>query len=148
MRRGEKCLIEKHSYKDYSPPKCTCNGTPHIQVKTCTFLLKCLHVMDENVTHPIPYPKSSPTPSHMHMPNVKLVSGVSPNDPLSKTKGFFFFFFINQILWTTFNNRFIQSPWTFSDRGQSPTMDNLRILNNLQSLTISDLGQSPITALF
>ena len=37
------------SYKGYSPPKCTCNGTTHIQVKTCTFLLKCLHVMDENV---------------------------------------------------------------------------------------------------
>ena len=67
---NEQCPVEKYSYKGYSPPKCTYNGTPHIQVKTCTFILKCLHVMDENVTHAIPYPESSSTSSHMHMPNV------------------------------------------------------------------------------
>ena len=30
-------------------------------------LLECLHDLDESVTHPIPYPKSSPTPSHMQV---------------------------------------------------------------------------------
>ena len=53
-RRGEQYPAEKYFYKGYSPPKSTCNDTPHIQVKTCTFLLKCLHVMDENVTRLIP----------------------------------------------------------------------------------------------
>ena len=48
-----------------------CNyAVSHIQVKTYTFLLKCLHAKDENVTHPIPCP--SPTPLHMHMPSVKI----------------------------------------------------------------------------
>ena len=32
------------------------------------------------MTHLVPCPKSSPTPSHMHMPSVKTVIGVSPND--------------------------------------------------------------------
>ena len=72
-RRGEQCPVENNSYKGYSPPKCTCNAISHIQLKTYTFLLKCLHVMDENVTHPIPCPESSPTPSHMHMSSVKTV---------------------------------------------------------------------------
>ena len=72
-RRGEQCPVENNSYKGYSPPKCTCNAISHIQVKTYTFLLKCLHAMDENVTHPVPCPESSPTPSHMHMPSVKTV---------------------------------------------------------------------------
>ena len=30
-------------------------------------LLECLHDLDESVTHPIPYPESSPTPSHMQV---------------------------------------------------------------------------------
>ena len=34
-------------------------------------LLKCLHVMDENVTHPFLHPEPSLTPSHMHMPSVR-----------------------------------------------------------------------------
>ena len=72
-RRGEQCPIENNSYKGYSPPKCTYNAISHIQVKTYTFILKCLHAMDENVTHPIPCPESSPTPSHMHMPSVSIV---------------------------------------------------------------------------
>ena len=67
-------------HKDYSPPKCTCNAISHIQVKTYVFLLKCLHAMDENVTHPVPCPESSPTPLHIHMPSVKTVIGVSPKD--------------------------------------------------------------------
>ena len=32
------------------------------------------------MTHSVPCPESSPTPSHMHMPSVKTVIGVSPND--------------------------------------------------------------------
>ena len=49
-----------------------CNyAVSHIQVKTYTFLLKCLNAKDENVTHPVPCPESSPTPSHMHMLSVK-----------------------------------------------------------------------------
>ena len=45
-RRGEKILVEEFSYKGYSPPKCICNGKhTHIQVKICTFILKCLHAM-------------------------------------------------------------------------------------------------------
>ena len=64
---------------------CTCNGITHIQVKTCMFLLKCLHVIDENMTHPIPCPESSPTPSHMYMPSVK----TKPS--LCSINGHFFF---------------------------------------------------------
>ena len=30
-------------------------------------LLECLYDLDESVTHPIPYPESSPTPSHMQV---------------------------------------------------------------------------------
>ena len=77
---GRKGVLQNNSYKGYSPPKCICNAISHIQVKTYAFLLKCLHAMDENVTHPVPCPESSPTPSHMHMPSVKTVIGVSPND--------------------------------------------------------------------
>ena len=51
--------------------------------KTCMFLLKCLHVMDENVTHPFPHLEPSLTPSHMHMPIVRNI--------VFKTKGFFLF---------------------------------------------------------
>ena len=48
LRQGEQCLIDEFSYKGYSPPKCTCNGKhTHIQVKICTFLLECLHVMPQ-----------------------------------------------------------------------------------------------------
>ena len=58
------------SYAGYSPPKCTCNGrTTHLS-KTCKFLLKCLYVMDEKVTHPFPCLESSLTPSRMPKPNV------------------------------------------------------------------------------
>ena len=35
------------------------------------FLLKCLHEMDENVTHPFPLLEPSLTPSLMPMPNVR-----------------------------------------------------------------------------
>ena len=66
-------ITENNSYKGYSPPKCTCNAISHIQVKTYTILLKCLHAMDENVTHPVACPESSLTPSHMHMPSVKTI---------------------------------------------------------------------------
>ena len=60
-----------------------------------TFLLKCLHAMDENVTHPVPCLESSPTPSHMHMPNVKTGIYVPSMTTFPKKK-LFFFFFINQ----------------------------------------------------
>ena len=72
-QRGEQCPVENNSYKGYSTPKCTCNAISHIQVKTYTFQLKCLHAMDENVTHHVPCPESSSTPSHMHMSSVKPV---------------------------------------------------------------------------
>ena len=72
-RRDEQCSVENNFYKDYSSPKCTCNVISHIQVKTYTFLLKCLHAMDENVTHPVLCPESSSTPSHMRMRSVKTV---------------------------------------------------------------------------
>ena len=93
QRRGEQCLVENNSYKGYSPPECTCNAILHIQVKAYTFLLKFLHAMDENVTHPVPCPESSPTPSHMHMPSVKNHHLCSINDHFSKTQAFCF---INQ----------------------------------------------------
>ena len=32
------------------------------------------------MTHPVPCPKSSSTPSHMHMPSAKTIIGFSPND--------------------------------------------------------------------
>ena len=89
-RRSEQCLVENNSYKGYSPPKCTYNAISHIQVKTYTFLLKCLHVMDENVTHPVPCPESSPTPSHMHMQSVKTVIYVPSMTIFPKQKLFCF----------------------------------------------------------
>ena len=42
--------------------------------KTYMFLLKCLHDMDENVTHPLPCLKPSLTPSCMPKPNVIKIS--------------------------------------------------------------------------
>ena len=92
-RRGEQCPIENNSYKGYSLPKCTCNAISHIQVKTYTFLLKCLHAMDENVTHPVPCLEFSPTPSHIHMPSVKTVIYVPSMTIFPKQKPFCF---INQ----------------------------------------------------
>ena len=92
-RRSEQCPTENNSYKGYSPPKCTCKAISHIQVKTYTFLLKCLHALDENVTHPVPCLESSPTPSHMHMPRVKTVIYDPSMTIFSKTKDFCF---INQ----------------------------------------------------
>ena len=90
LRRGEQCPIENNSYKGYSPLKCTCNAISHIQVKTYTFLLKCLHSMDENMTHSVPYPESSPNPSHMHMPSVKTVIYVPLMTIFPKQKLFFY----------------------------------------------------------
>ena len=55
----------------YSLPKCTCNGNQTHSSKTCKFLLKCLHDMDENVTHPLPCLELSLTPSHMPKPRVR-----------------------------------------------------------------------------
>ena len=81
------------SYKGYSPPECMCNVISHIQVKTYTFLLKCLHAMDENVTHNVPCPESSSTPSHIHMPSMKTVIYVPLMTFFFKTKAFYF---INQ----------------------------------------------------
>ena len=45
------------------------------------------------MTHPVPCPESSPTPSHMHMPNVKIVIYVPSMTIFFKTKAFCF---INQ----------------------------------------------------
>ena len=39
--------------------------------KTYMFLLKCLHDMDENATHPLPFLEPSLTPSSMPKPNVR-----------------------------------------------------------------------------
>ena len=89
-RQGEQCLVENSSYKGYSPPKCTCNAISRIQVKTYTFLLKCLHAKDENLTHPIPCPDSSSTPLHMHMSSVKNAIYVPLMTIFSKTKAFCF----------------------------------------------------------
>ena len=44
--------------------------TKHLS-KTYMFLLKCLHDMDENVTHPLPCLEPSLTPSRMPKPRVK-----------------------------------------------------------------------------
>ena len=53
-----------------------------------------VHVINENVTHPIPCPDSSPTPSHMHMPSVKNRTVIMFHQwPFFKTKDFCF---INQ----------------------------------------------------
>ena len=37
-------------------------------------LLECLRDMDENATHPFPFLKPSPTPSHMSKPSVRKTS--------------------------------------------------------------------------
>ena len=67
-------------YKGYSSPKCSCNDTLNIQVKYKS-LLKCLHVMDENVIHPSPHLEPSLTP--LRMPKL------SARNTVFKTKGFF-----------------------------------------------------------
>ena len=55
----------------YSPSKYTCNGNKTHSSKTCKSLLKCLHDMDENVTHPLPCLEPSLTPSRMPKPSVR-----------------------------------------------------------------------------
>ena len=55
----------------YSPSKCSMQWHTKHSSKTYKFLLKCLHVMDENVTHPFPHLEPSLTPSHMHVPSVE-----------------------------------------------------------------------------
>ena len=98
-RWGEQCPVEEFPYKGYSPPKCTCNGKhAHIQVKVCTFLIECLHIMDENVTHPIPCPESSPYPSR------PTVIGVSPIDHFLQNKSFLFLKLITH--WTNLQYSF------------------------------------------
>ena len=87
-QRGEQCPVEK------TPTRVT----PHLSAHECHeytikhISVKCLHecpyVMHEMSS--CPYPESSPTPSHMHMPSVKTIIG-STNDPFSKTKSFFFY---------------------------------------------------------
>ena len=73
------------------PMHIKCNyAISHIQVKTYTFLLKCLHDKDENVTHPVPCSESSPTPSHMHMPRVKTIIYV-PSMTIFQNKIFLFY---------------------------------------------------------
>ena len=73
------------------PMNMKCNyAISHIQVKTYTFLLKCLHAKDENVTHPVPCPDSSPTPSYMHMPSVKTVFYV-PSMTIFPKQNFLFY---------------------------------------------------------
>ena len=92
-RRGKQCPVENNSYEGYTLPKCTCNVISLIQVKTYTFLLKCLHVMDENVTHPVPCPESSPTLLTHVYAKCENRHLCSINDHFSKTKAFCF---INQ----------------------------------------------------
>ena len=89
----EQCPVENNSYNGYSLPKCTCNAISHIQVKTYTFIPKCLHAMDENVTHPVLCPETSSTLSHMNMLSVKIVIYVPSMTILQKQK---LFCFINQ----------------------------------------------------
>ena len=50
--------------------------------ESCISLLECLDVIDENVTHPIPYPESSPTPSHMQFSKCELLSFSDDNPRL------------------------------------------------------------------
>ena len=74
LRQGEQSPVVIIFYEGYSSPKCTCNGrTTHLS-KTCKFLLKCLYVMDENLTHPYPHLEPSLTPSRMPNPNVSKTS--------------------------------------------------------------------------
>ena len=68
---GEQCPVVIISYMGYSLPKCTCNDNQTHSSKTYMFLLKCLHEMDENVTHPFPLLGSSLTPSCMPKPSVR-----------------------------------------------------------------------------
>ena len=71
-RQGEQSLVMIISYKGYSHLSAhVVIKHTHIQVKICTFLLECLHVMDENVTQPIPCLEFSPTPSHIQLQYVK-----------------------------------------------------------------------------
>ena len=69
-RQGEQCPVVIISYMGYSPPKCTYNGNQTHSNKYM-ILHKCLHDMDENVTHPLPLLEPSLTPSRMPKPNVR-----------------------------------------------------------------------------
>ena len=55
----------------YSLPKCKCNGNQTHSSKAYMFLLKCLHEIDETVTHPFPLLEPSLTPSRMLKPSVR-----------------------------------------------------------------------------
>ena len=94
-RRGDQCPVENNSYKGYSPPKCTCNVISHIQIKTYTFSLKCLHVIYENVTQPVACLMSRVLTDSLTHAYVKCeyCHLCSINDHFSKTK---VFCFINQ----------------------------------------------------
>ena len=120
-RRGELCLVEKVSYKGYSPPKCTCNDIIHKIIythsyKICISLYECLCQA--------PFPESSPTPSHMQLSCMKTVF---------KTKAFCFFYPLDHLRvsnhWTISENPFDGQP---SDRVH---WTNLRynLLDNPQS---------------
>ena len=54
------------SYMGYSPPKCSCNEK---HTHSSEFMIPT-----QMSTCPIPYLESSPTPSHMLMPYMKIVS--------------------------------------------------------------------------
>ena len=58
--------------------------------ESCMCQLECLHAMDENVTHPIPYFESTPTPSHMLFSKCELLS--FSNDNHFPNKGICFIF--------------------------------------------------------
>ena len=83
----------------------------HIQVKTYTFLLKCLHAKDENVAHPVPCLESSSTPSHMHMPSVKTVIYVPSMTIFPKNN--FLFYKSKSIRQSSISTCFYQVPCVF-----------------------------------
>ena len=72
-RQGEQCPVVELSYMGYSPPKCTCNDSTQTHSRKYMILLKCLHDMDVNVTHPFPLLEPSLTPSHMPKPSVRKI---------------------------------------------------------------------------
>ena len=70
-RQGEQCPVVELYYMGYSPPKCTCNGSTQTHSSKYMILLKCLHDMDENVTHPLPCLEPSLTTSRMPKSRVR-----------------------------------------------------------------------------
>ena len=115
--------------------------TKHLS-KTYKSLLKCLHVMDENATHPFPLLEPSLTPSRMPKPSVR--------KHCFQNKRFFFFVLENvipnfgKIYWTTLRGELLDN---FSEQSWVLLRDEL-LDNSPRQLFEKSSHQIHLTATF